>query len=106
MAEILGQCCGSILTQIQYSICNVQHLADTKTFFSYAPSAQYDRGALPVEDYPIANSAPANRTHTVDGAANTNQEGEQLPAYNAMPQMSAGASAMEAKRVEQPSTLS
>nr|CDI54895.1 putative protein [Melanopsichium pennsylvanicum 4] len=63
-------------------------------------------GALPVEDYPIANSAPANRTHTVDGAANTNQEGEQLPAYNAMPQMSAGASAMEAKRVEQPSTLS
>ncbi|SPO28903.1 uncharacterized protein UTRI_05053_B [Ustilago trichophora] len=68
---LLGGCCGSILTQIQYSICNTR--------------------ALPVEDYPIANSAPEDRTQHVDGPASAvRKEGDEgtLPAYAATAQMS------------------
>lgn len=56
----------------------------------------WKNGALPVEDYPIANSSADDGTQTVDGGVDGTKEDTEagsLPAYTATPQMSASAAA-------------
>lgn len=54
----------------------------------------WKQGALPVEDYPIANSTAADQTQKMDGEPKKDTEGEGLPKYEATPQMSAAAPAV------------
>ncbi|SPO27910.1 uncharacterized protein UTRI_05053 [Ustilago trichophora] len=90
---LLGGCCGSILTQIQYSICNTrQYGTDANCCDNCCRfNCCWKQGALPVEDYPIANSAPEDRTQHVDSPPSAvKKEGDEatLPAYAATAQMS------------------
>ncbi|KIS67707.1 uncharacterized protein UMAG_11131 [Mycosarcoma maydis] len=90
-AFICGGCCAAIAAQIQYVFCGTrQYGADASCCDN---CCRFNCGwkndaPLPVEDYPIANSEPQDRTQTVDGEGLKGVDAS-APAYEATPQMSA-----------------
>ncbi|CDU24898.1 uncharacterized protein SPSC_04731 [Sporisorium scitamineum] len=87
-----GGCCAAIFAQLQYAFCNTRQYGTDATCCDNCCrfNCCWKQGAPPVEDYPIGNSAPEDRTQSVDPPAEAGKAADgQLPAYEATPQMSA-----------------
>ncbi|SOV05688.1 uncharacterized protein UDID_06316 [Ustilago sp. UG-2017a] len=87
----LGNCCAQIATQLSYTICNNRTYGADSTCADNCCrfNCCWKQGALPVEDYPIANSDAEHRTQKMDEGKKGVNEAERLPKYEATPQMSA-----------------
>ncbi|PWY98714.1 hypothetical protein BCV70DRAFT_192548 [Testicularia cyperi] len=92
-ASVFG-CCAEIVAVLQYNICNNRAYGSDASCCDNCCRCTccWPQGALPVEDYPIANSTDnpdkaaedQQRQQTVDGDGETAP-----PVYSATPQMTA-----------------
>ncbi|CBQ68810.1 conserved hypothetical protein [Sporisorium reilianum SRZ2] len=83
LAFVCGGCCAAIAAQLQYAFCNTRQYGTDATCCDNCCrfNCCWKQGALPVEDYPVANSAV--------------EEQGGLPKYEATPPMQVGAPSAE-----------